>query len=547
VIHLTHRTNKLKLPILLLSLATIFPVILHQLYINTQNYYDNLQIQKSYLQNIAKITSAQYSQITEGARQLLISISTSPQINQGNIICSRYLSELMDKYKRYDNIYVSNSSGNVLCSAKDLTSPVNLSDRYSFQQVFKTRDFAIGEFTVSRITDQPILNFAYPIINQNKTLQYVIYTALDLKWLYQLASQLKLDPQLTLYILDKNGKILAENSSDNVNLGKLFTNAAPHLHTATSGTFTAQSIDGHKTMYAFETITQNSGSPFILVGVPDTHIKNAAFENFKQKSYFSAIIIITSLLTGWFIGNYIIKKLLEEYQGIDNLKRDFVSLVSHQIRTPITGIRYFTNILLSNSPGKLTTQQHEFLQDIQDSIIRISSLVTNLLEISKLESGKIQLQVQPLNLHNLLKEIIKELQPNIESSHSKIVISRQSLKTMSIVADCKLIKQVIINFLTNALKYSPSKSRILVELTRTSNMLKFSVYSPNSFIYPEDLPHIFTKFYRGSNAKKIDSEGSGLGLYFCKLVVESHHGSIATKSIPKHGTYFYFTLPNHMI
>jgi hypothetical protein len=70
-------------------------------------------------------------------------------------------------------------------------------------------------------------------------------------------------------------------------------------------------------MYAFETITQNSGCPFILVGVPDTHIKNAAFENFKQKSYFSAIIIITSLLTGWFIGNYIIKKLLEEYLGLD--------------------------------------------------------------------------------------------------------------------------------------------------------------------------------------------------------------------------------------
>ena len=227
---------------------------------------------------------------------------------------------------------------------------------------------------------------------------------------------------------------------------------------------------------------------------------------------------------------------------IDRMKTEFVSFASHQLRTPLSAMKWFSEMLLSGDAGKLNSQQSEFVTNIYQSNERMIKLVKNLLDISRIESGRIIIDPAPTDVSKLINDIVAEVNLKATEKQQKIIIEI-SPKLPLINLDPELIKNVYQNLLTNAIKYTPKKGKITISIVKKGLDIISQVTDSGYGIPKDELLHIFEKFFRASNIQKIETEGTGLGLYIVKSVVESSGGKVGVKSIENIGSTFWFSLP----
>lgn len=538
-------SRTIRLRIFLLTVATIIPVILLIVYINIVQLNSAKELEKEKLKTAAQIASTEHLQIIEGARQLLISLSVSPQVLSLNQSCSNYLGGLLNKYQRYNNFAVANTHGDVVCNAAALPTQenINVADRPFFKNVLNTGNFSVGEYSISKTTGYPILSFGYPIFDQEGSITHVIYSSLDLRWLKNLETSLSLGDTSILLILDRKGNILASNQ-DEFQIGTIFNSKNLISGLGTKNGFVEDEDSDVKFFYSYSQIGESITNPYAIVGLPESIAYQKPKQNFQQAITISAVIATLSILIGWFIGNSLITNVVLAMEKVEELRRDFVSLVSHQLRTPLTSIKYFSEILLSESPGKLMPKQNEFLSDIATSTNRLISLVGILVEVSRIESGKVQLKYESVSLSELTKESLSEISPSFQGKKIKFKITESKNFPPEILVDKKLIKQTISNLISNAYKYSYPKTTIDIKLKRNHNQVTFSVQNKGIRIQNKDKDLIFSKFYRAMDASKMHEEGTGLGLYLSQLIIRAHKGQISFSST-KAKTTFYFTLPIH--
>ncbi|MDD5626517.1 MAG: PAS domain S-box protein [Patescibacteria group bacterium] len=265
----------------------------------------------------------------------------------------------------------------------------------------------------------------------------------------------------------------------------------------------------------------------------------------KDKTMFPVAITVTPIiLDGKAIGTIEIFRDITREKEIDKVKTEFVSLASHQLRTPLSTVSWYTEMLLAGDAGKLNKGQKKYLDEVYHGNQRMVELVNSLLDVSRIELGTFLIDPKPTNVVKIAQSVINEQKLQIEQK--KITFSPTfETNIPPIQADPKLLHIVMQNILSNAVKYTPEKGKIGLSLVldnkKKAVLLKIS---DTGYGIPKDQQDkIFNKLFRANNVREKDAEGTGLGLYIVKAIMDQSGGSIWFSSKINKGTTFYVTLP----
>lgn len=243
---------------------------------------------------------------------------------------------------------------------------------------------------------------------------------------------------------------------------------------------------------------------------------------------------------GRLIGVVLIIRDVTKEKEADRIKTELVSMVAHEIKSPLTSMYGFTELLLENPLPE--SKAKEYIRVIQSEVIRLTDFVNKFLSLSRLESGKIRVRMDPFDLSAVVEKAIRLSKPAADKKH--IVVSVKLPEFMPfVVGDPELIEQVFLNLLSNAIKYSPKQAKVGIEIDAGENELIVHVIDNGYGIPKEAIPRIFEKFYRVSEIRSDEEiEGSGLGLALVKEILEKHGSEIKVKSKLGVGSVFTFSL-----
>ncbi len=225
---------------------------------------------------------------------------------------------------------------------------------------------------------------------------------------------------------------------------------------------------------------------------------------------------------------------------LEQVKSDFVSTVSHELRTPLTSIKAYIATLRRDDVEFDEQTRQEFLKIVEEETDRLTRLIADILDVSRIESGKMELKRRDFDMARLVRIVTDKMQSHTSNHHIKLV-SPENISAIN--ADPDKIEQVVMNLVDNAVKYSPSGGEITVTLNALNRKLELSVNDQGVGIPEDHLVFIFEKFHRVDNRATREIYGTGLGLYVSKSIVEAHGGTIWAESELDKGSSFHFTLP----
>lgn len=242
-----------------------------------------------------------------------------------------------------------------------------------------------------------------------------------------------------------------------------------------------------------------------------------------------------------------LRRANEKLEQLDKLKDEFVSLASHELRTPLTSIRSYLWMALSGKGGDVSEKQRFYLDRAFLSADRLIRLVNDMLNISRIESGRLAVQFSRAELPNMLNEVLSEVQPKIDEQGQTLHVQIAAQELPDVIADVDKIKEVLINFIGNAIKFTPKGGSITVAASRQGDMVAVSVKDTGLGFLMTDAAKLFHKFstvHSGSNSDSAPYQSTGLGLYISKSIISIHGGTVEAVSpgIDK-GSTFSFTLP----
>jgi signal transduction histidine kinase len=225
---------------------------------------------------------------------------------------------------------------------------------------------------------------------------------------------------------------------------------------------------------------------------------------------------------------------------IAQMKSDFVSFATHQLRTPLSGIKWMLELAMDEEA--VPDSAAGYMKDALGASQRLIQLVNDLLDISRLESGRMKAAAQLVDLAELTRTVLTDLKLQLDEKGHRLTMETPG-EALEVFADPQLLRQVVLNFTSNAIKYSPRRGDIRVALAREQDVVRWQIKDTGIGIPKESQRHLFEKFYRADNVAALETDGTGLGLYLVRLIVEQIGGHVGCESEEGRGATFYFTVP----
>ncbi len=227
---------------------------------------------------------------------------------------------------------------------------------------------------------------------------------------------------------------------------------------------------------------------------------------------------------------------------LDRMKTEFVSMVSHELRTPLTSIKGYVSMLREGELGEMTSEQHEFLDITLENADRLMGLINDLLDISRIESGRLRLTLSEFEFGDVIKAVRSDMRAMGETKQIKTVVEGDA-NPVRVRADRDRVVQILANLLSNAYKYSPEGTTVRIRTHADQRFARIQVVDQGMGLSEQDQAKLFTKFFRTEAAKQRGISGTGLGLSISRQLVEMQGGEMSVKSDVGHGSTFAFTLP----
>lgn len=255
------------------------------------------------------------------------------------------------------------------------------------------------------------------------------------------------------------------------------------------------------------------------------------------------VILIVMSLTGiLFVISFTIVKGFENLAEANRMKSEFISVVSHQLRSPLSNLSWTLDLLMSGRVGKIEDNQVEYFKILKENNGRMKDLVSSLLIVSRLQSATMSFNNEIFHPREMMEESIKSFLPYAKASNVEVSFRAQP-DLPPIFADKAQTRMIFENLLDNAIRYVKGKGDVLVSLEKDGKNLRFSIRDTGVGIPKKDQKYIFQKFFRSENAMRHQTQGSGLGLYIAKSIIEKSKGKIWFESQEGKGTMFCFLLP----
>jgi signal transduction histidine kinase len=233
-------------------------------------------------------------------------------------------------------------------------------------------------------------------------------------------------------------------------------------------------------------------------------------------------------------------QLYEAVREANRAKSEFVSVVTHELRIPMTSIKGYTDLI--GMVGSLNEQQTGFVDTIRNNVARMTTLVNDLSDVSRIETGRLSLEVEDVNFREVVEQALEATRTQIEErKHSLQVELSDDLPVVR--GDPKRLVQILVNLISNAYKYTPEGGSISIRARREGSSVRCEVEDTGIGMTPEEVDKLFTKFWRAADDHVRDQPGTGLGLNIAKNLVELHGGQIEVKSQKDTGSTFAFSMP----
>lgn len=540
--------------IILLVIITLLPVYGLIAYSYIQQRDTLIKQAATSQEELVNLLQASQLKLISDTKVVLESLGDIPVIrnNQNSAACSQTLADILKRHPEYTNLGVINSEGLITCSAVPQNTNINVSDRSYFLDAVRSKKFSIGKYQIGRVTGRASLNFGLPVLAPNNEIQSVIYAALDINWLNNLLNDTNIPAGSTISTIDSQGVLLVRYPQPEQWVGKDVENSEiAHyvLNTKTAGAIETKGVDGIVRIYNYAPLGDRSNpSGYIWAGTDKSILLKPGNELVKQNLLILAIVTLIAILVAWFIGSTLIVNRIRALQEIDQAKDEFISIASHQLRTPLTAIRLYSELLSEHPKIKEDKDLSENTSIIHESTLRMIKLVGDILNVSRLQLGSLKVDPKPTQMEDILTGITQELFSTAKARGVALKTILPKTKLPIINIDESLIHQVIHNLVTNAIRYTNPGSGI-IEISaspqQNNSGILISVKDNGIGIPTAEQKNIFSRFFRAANAIKHNGEGTGLGMYLAKMIVDIADGKIWFESKEGQGTTFYITLPEN--
>ena len=279
------------------------------------------------------------------------------------------------------------------------------------------------------------------------------------------------------------------------------------------------------------------GHTFSATLADSIYFQSAAREKFPVAFVFTPFIEHAKKLA------VLVFKDITEEKNLDEARASFVSIASHQLRTPLTAIQWSIELLMGKEAGALTDMQRQFATDAYEGTGKLVETINLLLSLARVESGSVQMDPSPLAVVDLVRAIATELTPLAAKKELTLTIHEPSDPLPPIMLDAPMLREVVINIISNAVRYSNPHGTIEVAFEMGDGAITISVKDDGIGIPASQHSRIFEKFFRADNAIHKTADGTGLGLNLVKTLIALWHGTIWFTSEEGKGTTFYFTIP----